>query len=394
MVWLWVGFIAFILFLLALDLGVINRKAHTVAPKEAMTWVGIFVALGVLFNVAVYFIYQHDWLGFGATFIEQTRAFEAAKLVASGALSAEQAGTWIPQAGSPAAEVAESPGKTAALQFLTGWLTEYSLSVDNIFVIALIFKHFSVPGKHQHRVLFWGILGALVFRGVMIGLGVSFVQRFEWLIYLFGAFLVYTAVKLAMGGGDEEPDFENGRIARLARKAMPMSTKYDEGNFFTRLPDGRKAMTPMFLVLLIIETTDIVFAVDSIPAIIGITRDGFLVFTSNVFAILGLRSLYFALAALMDKFSLLKYSLAVVLGFVGVKMLLEGVHHIRPLSARMLGGDVPSWLAWLPSEPVHFSSALSLSIIGVSLVAGVVLSLVIAPSKAGGNGDTPGGDVG
>ncbi len=351
MIWLWVGFLAFVLLMLALDLGVFNKTPHAITTKEALRWVCIFVAMGAMFNVAVYFIYQNNWLGFGQNFVEQIRLEQAAKLK----VPADQLAAWTAPKGNPAAEAASAPGRTAAIQFLTGWLTEYSLSVDNIFVIALIFAHFAVQPKYQHRVLFWGILGALILRGIMIGAGVELVKAFEWVLYIFGAFLIYTAFKIARGGGDDAHDFENSLLVRLARKVLPISPSYDADRFFTRLPDGRRAMTPMFLVLLIVEATDVVFAVDSIPAIIGITRDPFLVFTSNVFAILGLRSLYFALAAMMGKFHFLKYSLAVVLGFVGIKMLME-----------------------MPVINIHVKSWISLSVIVLALAAGVVASLLYA----------------
>jgi tellurite resistance protein TerC len=277
-------------------------------------------------------------------------------------------------------------GQTAAMQFLAGWLTEYSLSVDNLFVIALIFSYFKIPAKFQHRVLFWGIIGALVARGVMIFAGTALVSRFEWLLYLLGAFLVYTGVKMALSNEDEERDFDKMLVVKLTRKIFPLTTELEGEHFFVRHA-GKIAATPLLLVLVIIETTDVIFAVDSIPAIIGITRDEFIIFTSNVFAILGLRSLFFALAALMDKFHYLKYSLSFVLAFVGVKMLLEGVQHVRTLLGKVT--TIPSWLEWLPDHAIHVPTAVSLGVIVASLTLGVVASLLYAKSHPGDTSGHP-----
>lgn len=291
---LWGGFITFVLVMLALDLGVINRKAHVVGAREALAWTGVTIVLALGFNVLVYFMYARGWFGLGQVTI--------------------------------AGEVHGLTGAQAATQFFTGWLVEYALSVDNIFVIALIFQYFRVPAQFQHRVLFWGILGALVMRGIMIGAGVALVKQFDWTFYIFGAFLLLTAVKMMMAG-DEAPDPEKGWVVRLARWLFRVSPSFEGSRFFTRV-DGKFAVTPLFVVVMVVEATDVVFAVDSIPAIIGITQDPFLVFTSNVFAILGLRSLYFALAAIIDKFRYLKTSLVFVLGFIGIKMLGHGVFKI------------------------------------------------------------------
>lgn len=358
MIWLWIGFIAFVLALLAIDLGLLHRSAQTVSTRSALRWVAFFVVLALMFNVAVYFIYHHNWLGFGANFAEHVRHTETQQLVLAKRLTPEGVATWVPTPGSPVAEAVANPGKTAAIQFLTGWLTEYALSIDNIFVIALIFTHFRVPPQNQRRVLFWGIMGALVMRGGMILGGTALIEQFHWLLYVFGAFLVFTALKMALTKESEDEDFENMRIIRLAKRIMPFSNEYDGQKFFTRLKDtGALAATPLLLVLIIVEFTDVVFALDSIPAILGITTDPFLVFTSNVFAILGLRSLFFALAGLMDKFHYLKYSLAAILGFVGLKMLLE-----------------------MPWIGLDISSAISLGVIAFSLAAGVAASLAFSPS--------------
>lgn len=343
---LWIAFVVFVLVMLTLDLFVVNRKPHVIDTRQALLWTGVCVVMALGFNVLVYFIYEHNWFHI-----------------------ADSYGQVHARGGD------EAVGMEAATKFLTGWLVEYSLSLDNIFVIAIIFEHFRVAPKYQHRVLFWGILGALILRGIMIGLGAPIVQHFEWVLYIFGALLIYTGVRL-IRQKEETMHPENGIVFRTANRIFPVAKGYEGDRFFVR-QHGKYHATILFLVLLVVETTDVVFAVDSIPAIFGITTDPFIVFTSNVFAILGLRSLYFALASLKDKFEYLKFSLAFVLAFVGVKMLLEGVHHLRPITTRWMG-DLPPWLAWLPTEQVHVPASLSLSIIGTALVAGVGTSLVLA----------------
>jgi tellurite resistance protein TerC len=276
-IWFWVGFIAFVLAMLALDLGVFHRKAHEVRPREAATWVIVWVTLALLFA----------------------------------------AGLWYFEGGD------------TALTFLTGYVIEESLSVDNLFVMVVIFEYFAVPAMCQHRVLFYGILGALVMRGLFIGLGALLLAEFEWILYVFGAMLLVTGVRM-MFKQDEEFEGEQNRIVRLVRRFVPMTADYQGKHFFVSV-DGRRVATPLLLVLILVEFTDLIFAVDSIPAIFGITRDPFLVFTSNIFAILGLRSMYFLLAAVVDRFYLLKYGLAVILSFIGVKMLGEKFFHIEVL---------------------------------------------------------------
>ncbi len=274
MIWFWVGFNLFVLAMLALDLGVFHRKPHEVRFKEAMAWTGVWVVLALTFNVAVY----HWW------------------------------------------------GAQTGLEFLTGYLIEKSLSIDNVFVFLLIFSYFKVPSKYQHEVLFWGILGALIFRAIFIAVGITLLEHFHWLVYVFGAFLVFTGVKLALEK-DKEIHPERNPILRLFRRIMPVTEQYEEGKFFVR-KNGRTWATPLFVVLLVIETTDVIFAVDSIPAILAITKDPFIVYTSNVFAILGLRALYFALAGIMRLFHHLHYGLAAILGFVGIKMILSDIYKI------------------------------------------------------------------
>jgi len=264
----WIVFNIFVLALLALDLGVFHRKAHAVSVKEAAGWSVAWIALGLAFGGGIW------W-------------FE---------------------------------GKEPALQYLAGYLIEKSLSVDNIFVIALIFSYFAVPALYQHRVLFWGILGALVMRGALIGAGSFLLERFHFLVWVFGAFLVVTGIKMALHDNAELHP-EKNPLVRLARRLLPVTNDYDGQKFFTRR-DGRLFATPLFLVLLVVESMDLVFAVDSVPAIFAVTSDPFLVYTSNVFAILGLRSLYFLLAGVMDRFVYLKLGLSAILVFVGLKMAL------------------------------------------------------------------------
>ena len=272
--WLWVGFNAFILAMLALDLGVFHRKSHEVSVKEATTWSAVWVALAMVFNAGVFHF----------------------------------------------------RGSEQGIQFFTGYLIEKSLSVDNIFVFALIFGFFAVPKAYQHRVLFWGILGALVMRAIFIGAGAALLTRFHWIIYVFGAFLLFTGIKMAIYR-NQEMHPEHNPVLKLVRRLVPVTSDYHEDRFWVR-HGGKLMATPLFLVLVLVETTDLIFAVDSIPAIFAVTKDPFLVYTSNVFAILGLRSLYFLLAGVMDKFAYLKLGLSAVLVFVGAKMLLTEVYKI------------------------------------------------------------------
>jgi tellurite resistance protein TerC len=325
----WAGFLALIGVLLAFDLGVLRREAHAMRLREALARSAAYISLGLLFNVLVYFLYERNWFGVGL------------------------------DVGHPL------DGGTAALQFFTGFLLEYSLSLDNVFVIAIIFNYFRVPLAYQHRVLFWGVLGALIMRGIMIALGAALIARFDWIIYVFGGILILTAVRMLFAG-HENVDPERNPVVRLARRLYPITPTLQGEHFFVEW-NGRRAATPLFLVLLVVESTDVIFAVDSIPAIFAVTRDPFLVFTSNVFAILGLRSLYFAIAPLMDKFRYLKLSLVFVLAFVGVKMILS--HH----------------------EPIPTKVSLSV-IIGI-LSVGVLASALAAAREAGPIGLPAGGDL-
>jgi tellurite resistance protein TerC len=295
--WLWVGFNAFILIMLALDLGVFHRKAHVVTIKESLTWTCVWVAMALLFN----------------------------------------------------AGILHYMGSEKALEFFTGYVIEKSLSVDNVFVIALLFSYFAVPTLYQHKVLFWGILGALVMRAAMIALGAKLITEFAWIIYIFGAFLILTGIKMIVKS-EEEIHPERNPVVRLFKRFMPVTSEYRGDKFFIR-EKGILMATPLFVVLLLVEFTDLIFAVDSIPAIFAVTKDPFIVYTSNVFAILGLRSLYFALSGVLDKFHYLKVGLGVVLSFVGVKMLLA-------------------------HSPWKIDTLVSLGVIVIVLVASVVASLM------------------
>ena len=266
--WLWVGFNVFVLAMLALDLGVFHRKCHAVTLKESLAWTAVWIALALVFNAGVWHFY----------------------------------------------------GSGKALEFFTGYLIEKSLSVDNVFVFALLFSYFAVPPLYQHKVLFWGILGALVMRAVMIALGAALIAKFAWIIYVFGGFLILTGIKMIVKR-EEEIHPENNPVVKWFKRLMPVTPDYRGDKFFVR-ENGIRMATPLFVVLLLVEVSDLIFAVDSIPAIFAVTTDPFIVYTSNVFAILGLRSLYFALAGVMDKFHYLKIGLGVVLSFVGVKMIL------------------------------------------------------------------------
>lgn len=354
MQWLYMGFVALILALLALDLGVFHRKAHVVSVREALGWSALWISLGLAFSVFVYFGYEYHWLGLGTS--------PDATAVASTAVGG---GRYY------------NDGGSAVLKYLTGFVVEKSLSVDNIFVIAMIFSFLRVPAIYQHRVLFWGIVGALAMRGIMIALGAALLAKFSWIIYVFGAFLVATGLKMLLVK-TEAKDFETSIVVRMARRLVSVSERYHGERFFVRAgtpastapaepgaamerdrvvaaaASGTLLATPLFLGLVLVEFTDVVFAVDSIPAIFAVTTDAFLVFTSNVFAILGLRSLYFALAGMIDRFKYLKVSLSLVLVVIGIKMVIHG------------------WLkAWLGT---HFNFYV-LAAVAAIIVAGVALSL-------------------
>ena len=298
--WVWVGFTASVVILLLVDLVLIHRRPHEVSVREATIWTGIWISLALLFCLGIL-------------------RFE---------------------------------GPETALEYLTGYLIEKSLSLDNIFVFVVIFSYFDVPDRLKHRVLFWGILGALVMRGAMIGAGAYLINHFDWILYVFGAFLIITGVRLAM---KEEHGVEPGRnpVIRFVRSFLPVTDSYEGGKFFVRRKGNARqswfgrAATPLFIVLVAIETTDVIFALDSIPAIFGVTREPFIVYSSNIFAILGLRSLYFVLAGVMDRFNYLRFGLAAVLVFVGVKMLIEDIYEM----------------------PIFLSLAVVVALLGISLVA-------------------------
>ena len=293
MIWLWAGFIGLIMMLLAFDLGIFHRKAHVIGIKEALFWTTFWILLSLLFNGLIYFIYEHHWFDVGLLGIHET------------------------------------DGREAALKFFTGYILEKSLSLDNIFVIAMIFSYFGIPPEYQHRVLFWGILGAIILRALMIFIGVTLIENFDWMIYIFGLFLIVSAVKILISK-DEMIRPEHNWLIRFARKVFPVSAELHGDKFFISL-NGRFAVTPLLLVLIVVESSDVLFAVDSIPAIFAVTTDPFIVFSSNIFAILGLRALYFALAAVIAEFRYLKVSLVYILIYVGLKMILSHYYTISTL---------------------------------------------------------------
>lgn len=304
----WISFIASILVFLALDLGVFNKTPHIISSNEAGKWTGIFVTISFLFSGVIYWLYANNYIA-------------------------------NPDALKPT---------EASIKFITGYLIELSLSVDNIFVIAIIFSSFRIPQKYQHRVLFWGIIGAIFFRGLMIYFGVLLIHKFSWTTYIFGAFLIFTAVKMLFSKEDDKFEPKKSFVYRTLRKIIPVTTHIDGEHFFVK----RKhitAATPLFVALVVIEVMDVIFAIDSVPAILAITSDPFLVFSSNIFAILGLRSMYFFLSHMLNRFAHLEYSLIAILTFVGLKMLLHDFYVI------------PEWA--------------SLSFIALSLMIGIIVSL-------------------
>ncbi len=310
---IWIGFIALILVFLALDLGVFHKDEHVIKTKEAAIWTAIWITVAMAFSGVIYWLFD----------------------------------------GNHIANPTDLTPNKAVIKYITGYLIELSLSVDNVFVIAVIFSSFSIPPLYQHRVLFWGILGAIVFRALMIVFGVALITKFEWIIYVFGVFLLYTAFKM-LKSDEEEFDPRKSFIFKQVKKIFPISTKMHGHSFFIRKM-GIRAATPLFVALIVIELTDILFALDSIPAILAITADPFIVFSSNIFAILGLRSMYFLISRMLEKFRYINYSLVVILAFVGIKMLLS--HHV----------EFPEWL--------------SLSVIAVALIGGVTASMMLAEKK-------------
>lgn len=326
------GFILFVVVLLTLDLTVFHRKAHVVSMREAGLWVVFWVSLAVIFNIGLYF--YASW-----TFPLNERLMA------------------IPGFDPAAA------AKQVSLEFLTGYIIEESLSVDNIFVFVVVMSYFAIPAAYQHRVLFLGILGAIVFRGIFISLG-SLLMQFHWVIYVFGAFLIFTGIRMAFAD-EKPPEPEKNPLIRIFRRYMPVTDAFHGQNFFVRLA-GKLHATPLFIAVLFLEATDIVFAVDSVPAIFAVTREPLIVFTSNIFAILGLRAMYFLLAGAMDKFYMLKYGLSVILVFVGLKMTVFDYFY---------GG--------------HFPITWSLAIIGTVLGASVAISLLF-PRKEEQEPETPG----
>jgi len=304
----WILFLAAIFIFLALDLGVFNKKPHIISSKEAGIWTAVWVSLSFAFSGIINWLYSHQFVS-NPTGIKPSEA---------------------------------------TIKYITGYLIELSLSIDNIFIIAVIFAAFKISQKYQHRVLFWGILGAILFRGLMIYFGVILINKFSWMTYLFGAFLIFTAIKMFFTNDENDFDPKDSLVYRVIGKVFPITTQTEKENFFAKINNVNHA-TPLFVALLVIEVMDMLFALDSVPAILAITSDPFLVFSSNIFAILGLRSMYFFLANMLEKFSYLEYSLIAILMFVGIKMLI--VHYY----------NIPEWL--------------SLAFIAVSLLVGVIVSI-------------------
>lgn len=311
----WIIFLAAILLFLALDLGVFNKTPHIISSREAGKWTGIFVTISFLFSGVIYWLYGNNYIA-------------------------------NPDALQPI---------EASIKFITGYLIELSLSVDNIFVIAIIFSSFRIPQKYQHRVLFWGIIGAIVFRGLMIYFGVLLINKFTWTTYIFGVFLIFTAVKMLFSKDDDKFEPKKSFVYRILRKIIPVTTHIDGEHFFVKRRHITAA-TPLFVALVVIEVMDVIFAVDSVPAILAITSDPFLVFSSNIFAILGLRSMYFFLSHMLNRFAHLEYSLIAILTFVGLKMLLHDFYII------------PEWA--------------SLTFIALSLLIGIIVSLKMSDSTS------------
>ena len=305
----WIIFLCAILLFLALDLGIINKTPHVISTREASKWTAIWVGLSFAFSGVIYWLYDEG-------------------LIAN------------PTALTPA---------VAMTKYITGYLIELSLSIDNIFIIAIIFSSFRIPAKYQHRVLFWGILSAIIFRALMIFFGIIIINKFTWSTYVFGAFLLFTAIKMLFTKNEKEYNPKKSLVYRIVSKIIPTTSTTDGEKFFIRKEDGRRYATPLFVSLMVIEVMDIVFAVDSVPAILAITSDPFLVFSSNIFAILGLRSMYFFLANMLEKFSYLEYSLIAILSFVGIKMLIH--------------------------DYVKFDEWVSLAFIAMSMIAGILISV-------------------
>lgn len=305
----WIAFIAFVVLALILDLGVFNKSPHVIKTKEAAIWTGLWIFCALAFAGIVYLSFKHHWVS-------------------------------NPTGITP---------YTAVIKFVTGYLIELSLSIDNIFVIALIFSSFSIPKMYQHEVLFYGILGAIVFRALMITFGISLINRFDWIVYVFGVFLIFTAIKMLLNK-DKKIDPKSSKLFKWLSKIYPVTHEINNDKFFVR-KNGVRYMTPLFVALIIIEFTDIFFAIDSIPAILAITSDPLVVFSSNIFAIMGLRSMFFLISGMLDKFHYISYSLVIILGFVGVKMLLS--HFIV----------IPEWA--------------SLAVISLALAGGIAGSLLV-----------------
>lgn len=313
---IWIAFLILVFILLSIDLTILSRAKHSTPTfKDSFKQSLIWVSVGLLFSGGIYALYENDFMGFGTNM----------------------------------------SGRDASLQYLTGYLIELALSVDNLFVIALIMAYFKIPPQYQHKILFWGIIGVVLMRGLMISVGFALIQAFSWINYLFGAILIYSAYKMAVTDESQEVNFDESWITRFIKKFMPVTHTFDKGDFFIKV-DGKTTATTLFVALLVVESTDVLFAFDSVPAVFSVTKDPFLVFSSNIFAILGLRALYFVLSSSMEKFQYLETALIAILGFIGLKMILEDV--------------------------VHIPVGVSLSVVATLLIGGVVTSLYVRKKEA------------
>jgi len=322
MIWTWIGFLLLVLLLLALDLGWLNKRAHVISFREALTWSGAWVGIALGFTVLVYGGYEYHWFGLGTTI--------------------------------DAVDGRMNNGVSATAKYLTGYVLEKALSIDNLFVMAVIFRFLAIPAELQHRVLSWGILGALVMRGAIIAIGVGLVTHYHWVLYIFGAFLLYTGVRMLVTHG-QEPDPSKSLVVRVARRVLPLTQNF-HGKHFVAREAGKLVLTPLALAMILIEGADVVFATDSIPAVFAVTADPLLVFTSNIFAILGLRMMYFALAGLLDRFEYLKVSLALILMLVGVKI---------------IAGH------WIRAAMGEYATLFLLGAVAVMIAGGIIASLVV-----------------
>jgi len=369
----WVSFLILVFLLLALDLGVLNKKVHEISTKEALKWTILWISIALVFAGAIYVLYSGNYLSV-AEGVEKYACFgDDGNLLLDKDGNVLAACTQCQADGMTAANCFRSnTAAIATMDYLSGYLIEKALSLDNIAVMSMIFASFAIPLKFQHRVLFWGILGALIMRGFMIGVGAAAVAQYHWVLWIFGALLFVVAFKSTFGDEDEEDDPQNKPLTKFLKKHFPYTEKIEGMHFLAKL-DGKTVITPLLITLVVVEVSDVIFAVDSIPAIFGITTDPFIVFTSNIFAILGLRSLYFVLASILEKFAYLKYSVFVILLFVSVKLLVPA------------GYAIVNWIGDTNYKAFELPDWSSLAVVVGSIAVGIIVSLALG--KTGGDGD-------